>query len=145
MSQKQDIGHPAHFMEVRVRYLLALTMLFCGFSVAHAATTGNELVAACKVYENFENIPHATVRQFADAGQCQATMETVMDTMMYWRMANEDTHGKASGYACIPEGVTLGQAASVFLKYAREHPNLLHIGATTLVIGALRDGFPCRP
>ncbi len=127
-----------------MKILLSILMLLGGVSVAHASTTGNELVAACNVYEHFERIPNATVKQFADAEQCQATMETVMDTMMYWRMANEDAYGKAYGYACIPEGVTLGQAASVFLKYAHEHPNLLHIGATTLVIGALRDGFPCK-
>jgi hypothetical protein len=47
-------------------------------------------------------------------------------------------------YYCIPEGATLGQLKKVFIKYANENPQDLHIHATRLVGDAFRDAFPCE-
>jgi hypothetical protein len=46
--------------------------------------------------------------------------------------------------ACIPDGVTSGQAVSIVKKYLKENPEELHYTAQSLVAFALIKAFPCN-
>lgn len=45
---------------------------------------------------------------------------------------------------CTPDGVTRGQYIAVVAKYIKEHPEQWNLSASTLVINALRQVFPCK-
>lgn len=45
---------------------------------------------------------------------------------------------------CPPQGVNLGQAMRVVVKYMRDHPERMHMAFVTLVGPALFNAFPCR-
>ena len=44
---------------------------------------------------------------------------------------------------CVPLGVTGGQLIKVWVKYANEHPEELHLSASSLVLSAYAEAFPC--
>ena len=46
--------------------------------------------------------------------------------------------------ACIPDGVTSGQAVSIVKKYLKKNPEELHYTAHSLVAFALIKAFPCN-
>ena len=45
---------------------------------------------------------------------------------------------------CAPEHITQGQIAKVVAKYLGNHPEKLHLSATSLVIESLISTFPCK-
>ncbi len=47
------------------------------------------------------------------------------------------------GYGCMPNGVTLEQVTKVFIKYANDHPELLHKDASIILLAAFKQAFPC--
>lgn len=73
---------------------------------------------------------HAVVRDARSAAQ-RGTTEATRDT------------GSAVGY-CLPENVSVEQPVEVYVKFADEHPELLHFPAALLLHDALAEGFPCR-
>ena len=44
---------------------------------------------------------------------------------------------------CSPENVTVGQLAKVWIKWANEHPERLHLAASSLVTEAFAQAWPC--
>jgi len=42
-----------------------------------------------------------------------------------------------------PPGATVGQIFEIFVKWMKEHPKNMKVGASTLVAKALQDAFPC--
>ena len=44
---------------------------------------------------------------------------------------------------CMPNGVTAGQLLRVWIKWANEHPEDLHFEASSLVLNAYIEAFPC--
>jgi hypothetical protein len=45
---------------------------------------------------------------------------------------------------CIPEGVKVGQLASIVTTYLKNHPEKWNQSASELVIDALATAFPCK-
>ena len=45
---------------------------------------------------------------------------------------------------CIPEGVDAGQLARVAVKFMEDHPESLHVTASSLVANAFGVAFPCE-
>ncbi len=45
---------------------------------------------------------------------------------------------------CVPDEVTVGQITKVVVKYLKDHPEKLHLGAGLLTMTALKDAFPCK-
>jgi hypothetical protein len=45
---------------------------------------------------------------------------------------------------CTPDGVTAGQFTAVVTKYLKENPEKWNLGASSLVIDALKVAFPCK-
>ncbi len=46
--------------------------------------------------------------------------------------------------SCVPEGVTTGQLAKVFVHWAENHPEQLHVPAVVGVHRSIVAAFPCR-
>jgi hypothetical protein len=44
---------------------------------------------------------------------------------------------------CIPQAVTISQLRRIFVKYASENPERLHLKASSLSVEAFRMAFPC--
>jgi hypothetical protein len=82
------------------------------------AITGNELLKFCNSEDSFSQ------------GMCLGYINGVSDRDL-----------DASG--CLPPDVTFGQMQKITEKYLDEHPKLLHLHATFLVMFALNDAFPC--
>jgi hypothetical protein len=49
----------------------------------------------------------------------------------------------ASKVVCLPNGVTIGDATKVILKYADTHPEKLHLSKFSEGLLALSEAFPC--
>jgi hypothetical protein len=45
---------------------------------------------------------------------------------------------------CVPKNAALHQYGDVVEKYLREHPQHRHFSASSLIMKALREAFPCR-
>jgi hypothetical protein len=45
---------------------------------------------------------------------------------------------------CVPNEVTLGQSIKVVVKYLETNPDKLHLSASSNVLNAFADAFPCE-
>ena len=45
---------------------------------------------------------------------------------------------------CQPDEVTLEQLRKIYVKYANEHPEELHLTASGIAINAFIEAFPCE-
>ena len=75
-----------------------------------------------------------------DKGVCTGFLQGVHDTneaLQQLGYLSEDIY-------CIPQHVREGQLIRVFVNYANRNPEKLHIAASSLVIYAYIDEFPCR-
>lgn len=50
----------------------------------------------------------------------------------------------ASAAICLPKHATAGQVTAVAKKFLNEHPEELHLSASSLIIFSLRQAFPCK-
>ena len=55
-------------------------------------------------------------------------------------VANEPIYGWR---ACVPDGVTIGQLTAIVTKYLNDHPEYLHLTATSHAAKAIAIAFPC--
>jgi hypothetical protein len=95
------------------------------------------------------------------AGQVQATGAYVSGSMLLeWCKDDEplcvtyiagvvDSYGTLQGSTggqtlCTPEGVLVGQLASVVENYLRDNPQQLNYGAASQVLPAIRGAYPCE-
>ena len=96
------------------------------------------------------------------AGQVQATNAYVSGSMLLeWCKDDEplcityiagvvDSYDTLQGSTtggqtlCTPEGVLVGQLASVVENYLRDNPQQLNYGAASQVLPAIREAYPCE-
>lgn len=52
--------------------------------------------------------------------------------------------GVKDEWLCLPKQVTARQLTAVSKKYLNEHPEELHLTASSLIIFSLRAAFPCK-
>jgi hypothetical protein len=45
---------------------------------------------------------------------------------------------------CIPAGASIERLRKVFVEYANEHPEELHLSAASLAMNAFIEAFPCE-
>jgi hypothetical protein len=114
-------------MTKTIRNLIAAMLLIGASHGAMAGfQTGNQLLTECESENYFEQ------------GACHGYMEATADT---W-----DTAALRQIFIndiCYPEGVTVGQLLKIWVKYANEHPEKLHLEASGLVVNAYHEVFPC--
>ena len=75
------------------------------------------------------------------AGFCLGYIAAVGDLDFLWRVLEKEKH---SGFHTrLPAHATLGQTQQVVSKWMKDHPEKLHEPASTIVLRALSEAFPC--
>ena len=118
---------------------------------------GNDLLKDCKAYTDLnlldmrnmsdKDIRHASARGDLIGGlQCLAYVMGVVDDRFNFRIDEMVASGTfdPTRYFCFPHGVTPDQAVRVIVKWLGDHPARLHEDAVKLVVGALKENFPCH-
>ena len=124
---------------VALRSVLAGSLLLGLTSTVHAGgvyANGNMLLASCE-----SPISHAV-----KVGECLGYLEAIVDSVNF----NKEVfpNSRREGYVthleiCAPREVSAGQLNKVWVKWANSHPEMLHLSATSLVMTAFAEAFPC--
>jgi hypothetical protein len=117
---------------VRLPVVFLLAFLTALSSPPVLATTGNELKDICQIAAR--DNPQGTL-ELAKTMQCQGFVEAIV---LLGRRLNEPHR------FCTPDGVTVGQAISVLLKFLNKNPEQLHHGGELLAITAFEAAWPCK-
>jgi hypothetical protein len=98
--------------------------------------TGEALVRTCAEAEK------ATIGgvayNFADVIECTSYLSGALDQQTQMRAIYGTTPT-----ICVPSGITKGQVAVVFVRYARQHSEQQKFIATDLVTSAMSSSYPC--
>ena len=97
-----------------------------------SALTGTELRNICQVAARNST---DTSLELAVGMQCQGFVEAIVTVGRRLREPNR---------FCAPDGVTVGQAINVLVKYLNENPAQLHHGGELLAITAFNEAWPCK-
>lgn len=95
------------------------------YAVEASALPANDLLEACRA-----GLSDSGPLSYA-AGLCTGTIATVFIL------------GTRYG-VCAPTGANVRQAMRIVIKYAEEHPSLLHKELATFSTDALHAAWPCR-
>src|SRR5581483_11227158 len=98
--------------------------------------TGETLLRTCQEAESA--VAGATAYNFADVIECTSYISGALDQQTQSHIA-----AGSPATICVPVGVTKGQLAVVFVRYARGHADQQKLIATDLVSAAMRDAYPC--
>ena len=93
---------------------------------------GNELAQHCEHVRNCEHRETCSDDDMMDFGMCTGYIMGVSDSTQ-----------RGVGL-CVPTDVERGQMVKTVIKWMDENPNLLHHDADTVVVAALKAGFPCK-
>jgi hypothetical protein len=140
------IGGPFRGMAALVPLAAAIALAFSG-PAAHASWltgrfTGEEMLGHCKAEEK------DPVKDF-DRGICIGFIDGfaaghhVAETYHAFHHRDEKIDD-IYGHLCIPESVTRGQVARIFLQHLQKSPpEKLKLPAGLLLEDAIREAFPC--
>jgi len=107
-------------------------------------TTGNDLLRSCERVDAPGGV--------YDSGYCLGFIDGATDAQMRKKVALNFAKVDRSGFwdhiiygsdYCVREKVTLGQMRLIFIKYARDHPQILDQPAEGVLEIALANAFPC--
>ena len=111
--------------------MLGITFLFGNIQEASAQLTGMKLKALCDSKLESNQIP------------CLLFIEGVVEGFQMGTFVGSDSdHNAEKKVMCFPKNSNVGQWAAIFKKYLEDHPEDLHLIATTTIILSLRDAFP---
>lgn len=118
---------------------LALAILLTTTALAqesYSYSDGNKLLEMC-------DSTSASDQAFC-AGYVAAAMDGQVTLVNSLGRAATKPNKPAHMY-CLPnDGIKLGQAERVTVKWLQDHPEKLHLAGDVLVGMALQDGFPCK-
>jgi hypothetical protein len=127
------------------------------FAAGYSALDGNELLKECGAYTNLLNLPNAQDTNdpdvlramargdFVNGAHCLGYVTGVVDDHFNCQ-TNEASSTAAvdpTKHFCLPDGVSPNQTVRVVMKWLEDHPARLHESAVELVLGALKENFPC--
>ena len=109
------------------------------------------LIAAVAMFVN----GHVNAVVFYNAGEmlefCESESEDPNSNCVLFLTGIVESHNVlsewdqlASKYLCVPEGVTQGQLQKIYIKYANERPETLHLSAGGFALNAFNEAFPCK-
>jgi len=123
--------------------LVALALLLV--PSCHASTSGTETMMNCAYAVRAMDGDKTITNEDAGSGlKCIGMVEGVMNTLVQWEESSRRQKSPLMDTACLPEGVTIGQAVQVSYKYMKAHPGQLHIPGSGLIYLALTEAFPCK-
>jgi hypothetical protein len=128
------------------------------FALGYSALDGNGLLKECRAYTNLLNLPNAQDTNdpdvlramargdFANGAHCLGYITGVVDDHFNCQtnVASSTAAFDPAKHFCLPDGVTPNQTVRVVVKWLEDHPARLHESAVELVLGALRENFPCH-
>jgi hypothetical protein len=117
-------------MVVRKYYAALLVTMMLGIAqpVSAESYNGNKLLRNCKA--DVGSTPW---------GVCIGYVTSVSNTTSSWQ-----NWGDLKSNICLPAGFTSGQLIEVAVKYLEAHPLQLHLSASSLVLNAYIEAFPCE-
>ncbi len=128
------------------------------FALGYSALDGNELLKECRAYTNLLNLPDARDTNdpdvlramargdFANGAHCLGCVTGVADEHFNCQTSEASSAAPLdpTKHFCLPDGVTPNQTVRVVVKWLEDHPAQLHESAVELVLGALKENFPCH-
>jgi TonB family protein len=82
---------------------------------------------------------------------CEGSEPNSRDFCHFYLAGISDTHSTLKGWDllpgklyCKPKEVKTKQLRKIFIKFANEHPEVLHLNATGMAINAFIEAFPCE-
>jgi hypothetical protein len=106
---------------------------------------GNRLLQQCEPGTS-EHKARLSADRLTDFAFCSGYVGGVMDanTTLVSSMSAEGKRQVAPMYCLSEEGIEVGQAVRITVKWLREHPEKLHLEGDILVYMSLTDAFPCK-
>jgi len=120
----------------KIALLLVVASLFIASPVM--ANDGNDLLNKCGEVIKLINKEDASSVSFTKAEHCYGLLIGTVETHELL-----SKHNNSENFFCLSSGVTNNQAIMVIVKYLKEHPEILHRSASTLILLALQKKFPC--
>jgi hypothetical protein len=110
-------------------------------SGAPADATQEKLVAACRLYtrDSPVNLEEARV-----ASECFQYIRAFYDGWTAASLYTEPAAGLERFRICFPEGVSWTQLAKIYVKWADDNPQDLHLSEWQGVRESWRTVYPCR-
>ena len=127
--------------------LLALAVLLNGNVYADGDALDN-LPYANQYEDGFRLLKRCESKDDFSLGKCLGYLEGVADSV--WYNGISIPLASPSEYfiqteVCVPSSVTSGQLIKVWVKWANENVILLNWAATSLVMDAFSEAWPCKP
>lgn len=129
------------------RYSIVFALLLIGTNLCHGQTAtytsienGNSLAEFCK------ERPKPTSLEWFHFGMCGGYILGVKDFEETTKLALKAAkmEDKRDLKFCVDQRVTNGQLVDVVNKFLKDNPDLLHLNAAMLIVGALAHSFPCK-
>ncbi len=125
---------------MRTLHFLWLAGLLAGWSPAHAALSGAELLKRCAAAEKSMAGEKLAGEEMLDSMWCVGYMSGLLDGF-----GVSDFRVGEERMVCPPEsGLSRSQTMGIILKYLREHPDELPKSGRRSALLALAKSLPCR-
>lgn len=121
-----------------IGWLAGILALLGAITAANAGTmNGERLTPLCRLAKaSVAGTQVGTQMTWTQAGECLGFIEGVLDATT--------SYPQASTHICFPNGSMSGTLIEIVTDYLDKHPENRHFSATSLVITALQEAFPCR-
>ena len=118
-----------------------LLLLWCQFSSAEetAPATGMDMLNHCRVYTQLAPMPWGF--KMLDTNP---SIEVCLSYMNGLIAPLDSGQESAAGNYCLPNDITGGQLAAVFVTYADQHPQSLQQEQDSAVSELIGKAFPCK-
>lgn len=114
-----------------VKVALAVAILTGLARPGAKAASGNELLEACEAAR--QTAPNNMI-DATNANYCLGFVAAILS------VGPSLSHERF----CPPQGVTVGQGVTVFVKFLKANPEMTHIGAAALAATAFALAWPCK-
>jgi len=106
----------------------------CGAVGSALAYGGSDYLQACNLYLlGREGVLYAQAPMTLKIGMCMGYTEGVFGTALQLDKRS----------ICAPEEVESERLVRIAMKYLENHPEQLHYGASSTILIAFREAFPC--
>lgn len=123
------------------RALHLAAWLFCVSGSSALAQSAGDMLHACEILQRGMHVEGATVYLplGKEALRCWGFMNAVLE---YAALA--DQNGKPLLGACAGPDATTMHVIRLFVAYANEHPEKLHLSAAAVAYNAMANAYPCK-
>jgi len=108
--------------------------------VRASGNDGNRLLAECNlVIRMMDDGVAPSASEGPKVARCLGMMQGITSLNMVYQAKDRD-----SALFCLPSnGMSVGQAARIVVKYMRDNPSELHNEESLVAIAAFIDAYPC--